>query len=385
MALATYAGLAAFDQSTAAHLDLSDELAAVLLADVFLLGRIPVRGVATNVDHYWVEDTLNSPTVTLNAAAAAGDTTLTVVSSAGLDEGALLIDDTLGSAEVIQVTNVVSSTSLTVVRAVGDSGPAAEAHANGALLRVIGSPKQEGDEQVNDVSNPRSRVHNVCQIFKKEVAISGTAQAINMAGVPDEFNHQIAMRLLEIRRELGQSVYGSVKVTAGGASGSDTVYRSMNGLRNFVRSQSSQLITTSQLLDETVVNALYRKIWDKGGMDTDFAVGHADQMTGFSEMYKDKVRLAPSERQRGVYVTKYLTDLGVELDLIIDRWALRQDLILGETKRLNLVPLQGRAMQSLPLAKAGDSMRGMIVGEYTLEVRNAGQAFSMHSNLSARP
>lgn len=384
MALSDFDGLASYDlgANAGAHLDLSDELHAVLNADTFLLGRIAVKGMATNVDHYWVEESLNATYVTLAEELDASETGVDVVSASGVQIGALLVDETLGKQEVMQVT-AISGTTLTVVRAVGDSAPAAETHANSSRLRIIGRPKPEGDETVTDETVARTRKHNVCQIFKKEVFISGTQTAIKMAGVPSEYQHQLAMRMLELRREMGMTAYASVKITNSGSGGSDSVYRSMDGIRNFVRGNSSQLITTAEAISESVVNKVYRKIYDQGG-EADFAVGSADQMTYFSEMYKDKIRLAPSDKMRGVFVTKFLTDLGVELDLVIDRWALPGDLLIGDTKRLALVPLQGRALQATPLAKQGDALRGMMVGEYTLEVHNAGQAFALHSGLTAR-
>lgn len=385
-AIPSYAGSASYGESATSHLDLSDELSAVLLADVFFLGRIPVKGEAFNVDHYWVEDTLNATTVTLNAITTASDTSWTFVSTTGLAVGSLLMDvgtsTTPGSTqpsgtqpELIQVVTVTNTTTCTVVRAVGDSAPAGQVHQSGALMRVVGSPKQEGDETVTDLSVTRARKQNTCQIFKKEVAISGTQMAIHMAGVPDEYNYQLAHRTLEIRRDLGISVMLSNLITAGGSGGSATVIRSMDGLRNRLRPQTAQVDTTSTAFSEELINQLYRKVYNQGA-EANFAVGTANQMTKFSELYKDKVRLSPSDRQRGVFVTKYLTDLGVELDLIIDRWALDSDVILGDEKRMRLVPLRGRAWQALPLAKQGDTFRGMIVGEYTAEWRNIAQAFS---------
>ena len=384
MALASYSGWGSYDAPNAAHLDLSDELSAVLNADTAMLGRIPSGGVATNVDHYWVNETLNAVTITLNEGAelSATDTTLTIVSNSAPRVGDLLMDEAIGKQEVMQVVTVTNATTLEVVRGVGDSAPAGEVHAAGAVLRVIGSPVQEGDAGVADRTVARTRVHNVCQIFKKEVEISGTQQAIRLAGVPDEYNHQLAMRMLQLRRELGQSVILGVKITNTGAGGSDSVYRSMDGIRNFTRANSSQLVTTSEAMGEGVVNNLARLIYNQGG-EYNFALGAADQMTKFSDLHKDKVRLAPSDKMRGVFVNKFLTDLGVEIDLIIDRWALKGDLIIGDQGRLKLVPLQGRALQGTPLAKTGDAMRGMIVGEYTLEVRNAAQCFALHSGLTA--
>jgi hypothetical protein len=383
-ALSGFTGLASYDvnPSQTGHLDLSDEISSILLADHFLLGMIGSKGQATQVDHYWLEDALNAHYVTLNGAIDNAATSISVVGIGGVQIGALLVDEALGSQEVIQVT-AVSGTTLTVVRGAGDAGPAAEAHLDQARLRIMARPKPEGDENVSDESTQRSRKHNVCQIFKSEVYISGTQSAVALAGVPNELAHQTAQRLMELTRQLSMTAWGGVKITSAGAGGSDSVYRSMDGLRNFVRAQASQLDTTAQALTEATVNKLYRKIWDLGGQ-ANFAIGHAEQMTAFSEMYKDKIRLAPTDASRGVYVTKFLTDLGVEIDLKVDRWVGKGDLLLGDSSRINLAWLKGRNMQQTPLDKRGDSLRAMMVGEATLEVRNAGQCFALASGLTAR-
>ena len=376
MALAAYAGAASYDQANAHFLDLSDVLSAILLADTFFLGRVSTGEAGTQTIHYWNEDALNATAVTCALAKDASETSFVVNSSAGLRIGALLLDEAIGSTEVIQVT-AISGTTLTVTRGVGDSAPAGETHLAAASFRVIGQPVQEGDEGVTDRSVARSVKNNVFQIFKSEVAISGTTKGIKSAGVPSEFNYQLGQRMLELKRELAMSHLTGVKV----AAGSDTVYRSMDGVRNVVRI-GGNTITTAEALSEEAVNALATLIWNDGG-EPDLAVGSEQQMSKFAEMYKDKIRLVASDRQVGRFITKFLTNKGIEVDLLTDRWAQKQDLLLLDSKRLSLHPLQGRAMHMEPLAKTGDSDRAMIIGEYTQVTRNASQAHALHSGLTA--
>ena len=378
MALAAYAGAASYDQADSAFLDLSDVLSAVLLADTFFLGRVSMGEAGTETIHYWNEDSLGATVVTNAAALDSSETGLNVGSAQGLRLriGALLADEAIGKTEVMQVT-AISTDAITVTRGVGDSAPAGEAHAAGASYRIIGMPVQEGDDGVVDRSVARSRKNNVFQIFKREVAVSGTVKSIKLAGVPNEFNYQIGQRMLELNRELGMSHLTGVKI----ATGSDTVYRSMDGVRNVVRI-GGNTITTSEALSEPAVNALNTLIWNDGGQ-ADLAVGHEAQMTKFAEIYKDKIRLAPSDKQVGRFITKFLTDKGTELDLITDRWALKGDLLLVDSKRLSLHPLAGRAMHMEPLSKTGDADRAMIIGEYTQVTRNAADAHALHSGLTA--
>lgn len=384
MALPSFGGLASYDAgANTTNLDLSQELSAIFLADTMFLGRIGTGPAVKAVDHYWLDDSLNANYVQLNGAVAAGDATITIDSSSLAPIGSLLVNETeVGVDEVLQVTAVNSATELAVNRAVGDGGPSASAHADNSRLRIIAQAKPEGDETVTDISTGRTRVHNVCQIFKREVKISGTMAETDMIGVPNEYQHQLSRRMDELKRELAMTIWASVKITNSGAGGSDTVVRSMNGVRNFVRAQSTQVDTASQAFGEPLINSLYKKIYDKGG-DASIAVAVADQLKKFSQLHQDKVRLSPSDRARGVFVTKYLTEYGVELDLLIDRWCLPGDLMLLDPSKVKLMPLQNRAFKATPLAPAGDALKGMIVGEYTLEVRNAAECFALATAITA--
>ncbi len=378
MALASYAGAASYDQADSHFLDLSDVLSAVLLADTFFLGRVKMGEAGTQTIHYWNEDSLNATVVTNAASLDASEVTLNVGSAQGLRLriGALLLDEAIGKTEVMQVT-AISTDQITVTRGYGDSAPVGETHAAAASYRIIGMPVQEGDSGVVDRSVVRQVKNNVFQIFKREVEVSGTTKAIKSAGVPNEFNYQIAQRMLEIHRELGMSHLTGVKK----AAGSDTVYRTMDGVRNVVRI-GGNVITTAEALGEDQVNALATLIWNDGGQ-ADIAVGNEIQMSKFAELYKDKIRLAPSDKQVGRFITKFLTNKGVEIDLLTDRWAQKQDLLLLDSSRLSVHPLAGRAMHMEPLAKTGDADRAMIVGEYTQVTRNAADAHALHSGLTA--
>ena len=382
-ALPGFTGWASYDAgSGTSNIDLSQELHAILLADTMFMGRIGSAAPAKNVDHYWLEELLNAHYVTLTAAlATTGNAEVSAGDLATVPIGSLLINESeAGVDEVMQVT-AASGTTLTINRGAGDSAPAAQAHLSGSRLRVMARAKQEGDENVTDRSRGRTRVHNVCQIFKTEVKVTGTHQAVDMAGVPNEYAHQLGNRLLELKRELAMSIWSGVKISNSGAGGSDSVVRAMNGVRNFVRSQSTQVDTSSTAFSEPLINALYKRVYDKGG-EASIAVGTAEQMNKFSSLHADKVRYAPSERARGVFITKYLTEYGVELDLLIDRWCLKGDLLIGDPKRVKLCPLQNRAFKATPLAQSGDALIGMIVGEYTLEVFNAADCFALATSLA---
>ena len=44
--------------------------------------------------------------------------------------------------------------------------------------------------------------------------------------------------------------------------------------------------------------------------------------------------------------------------------------MLLDSSRVQVMPLQGRSFHFKPLAPAGDAVRGQVIGEYTLEFKN---------------
>ena len=67
--------------------------------------------------------------------------------------------------------------------------------------------------------------------------------------------------------------------------------------------------------------------------------------------------------------------------MVMSRWVPQDKVLLLDSSRVNVLPLNGRSFQYKSLATTGDSESGMVVGEYTLEFRNE-RAHGMLSNLS---
>jgi hypothetical protein len=383
-------GLSSFDVVNANHVDLSDVLSSVLLSDAFLLGLVPFGGMATQTQHYWPEDQLNNNYVTQDAADAAAnpldllgaDTDIVLASAAEarlVRIGTLLKSTRIGAQEILQVT-AIAGTTLTVTRAYGSS--VLELHAAPFVYRIVGKPAQENSKDVADLSRDRTVENNICEIFKTEVELSNTAMAINQAGVPNELQHQLTYRTLEIKRELAISLYHSVKSAS---AGSDSALRTMGGIREFLSQVGGNVVPRTgapSALDAARVNALFRLAWNKGA-EPSVGVGPADQILKFATMNQDFVRYAPSDRMRGLFVERFLTNLGHEIELHIDRWMQDGEFMIIDPKRMKLMPLKGRNWQLQPLAKVGDGQRALMVGEFTLEVRNAKEAHAIDLDLSA--
>jgi hypothetical protein len=372
-------------QSATYKLDLSEVLSAILLDDTDFISEIGIAAeAATQTKHQWDEDTLNATTVLqsggTSAQMALGTTTGTIIrfssSMVGRITAGTLLKDTLsGKTEVIQVTGV-SSTSATVVRGYGATS--AQTHAAAAVWDIIANARPQGMTGPKDESVARTRSFNFTQIFSKGVVITGTANAIDHLGVGKEDMYQIDMRLRELKRELDRTAIMGVRAPNDVAA---TTYGTMGGVIDFVGFIGAGNVNGSaETLTPSVVNAMAKQVFDDGGNPMMLLVS-ALQKQKISTFDQEFRRSTLDSRRAGYTVEEFVTDLGVNLRVVVDRWVPEDVAMVLDTTRVKVLPLTGRAFFLEKLAKTADSENWQIVGEYTMEVRNADKAHAYHFNL----
>lgn len=384
MALQTPSRATSYDQSAVYKLDLSEVLAAILLDDTDFVSMIGISNeVAKQTKHSWIEDALNAVTIKQSGGTAnqlaLGTTsgTLLVLSAsqaARITAGSLLKNQLSGKTEVIQVT-ALSTNSATVVRGFGSTS--AVTHAAGAVWDIIANPRPQGMTGPKDESTTRGLKYNFTQIFSKGVKITGTAQAIEHAGVSAEDNYQIDLRLREMKRELDRTAIMGIRAATDVV---DATYGTMGGMIDFCGFlNTTNNISTAETLTTSVLNTMIKKCWDVGLTPTHILVGgvQKQKISSFDAEYR---RSSISDRSAGYTVEDYISDLGISLRVIVDRWMPTDVAIVFDSAKVKIMPLNGRAFFLEQLAKTGDSNDWQIVGEYTMEVRNA-DAACYHFNL----
>lgn len=384
MALASSSGVASFNQNAGDFLDLSNELAEIIRRDnTAFISRVGISGEATETKHTWVEDKLNANLVTDSGTGLVdgSGTSWTVVAANGLllKVGSLIRDTASGSAglEVMQVTAIATDT-ITLVRAFG--GTTGVAHAANFTARVIANPAQEGQDPPADESRLRTSVSNYTQIFQRGILVTHTMRSILQAGVADEFTFQIARRMLEIMRELDSSVILGI-APASNQQGNASTYRSMNGLLFYASQAGGNTNSTAEALTPAVLNTMAKQIWDSGGYPTFVLVsGNGKRaISAFDQSYR---RSDMATREAGYVVDRFLTDLGFQLDVIVDPWMPNDTVVVGDINKVRVMPLRNDAMRAEELAKTGRGWKAQVTGQYTCEVRNAKEAFAFHNALS---
>ena len=386
MALVDPTQAASFDQSAVYKLDLSEVLAAILLDDTDFVSMMGISNeVATQTKHSWIEDALNATTALQSGGTAAqmalGNTTGTVlrlssshITRSKITAGTLLKNKLSGKTEVVQVT-AVSSTSCTVNRGAG--GTSAQTHAAAATWEIIAHPRPQGMAGPADESTTRSLVHNFTQIFSKGVKVTGTASSIDHAGISSEDDYQIDLRLRELKRELDRTAIMGVRI----GDVSATVYNNMGGLIEFVGfiPSTTNNSGTAETLIPSVLNTMIKNCWDDGLMPDTILVGGV-QKQKISVFDAEFRRTTLDSRRAGYTVEEFVSDLGINLKVIVDRWVPNDVAVVFDSSKVKIMPLKGRAFFLEKLGKTGDSNDWQIVGEYTMEVRN-GDAAAYHFNL----
>ena len=385
MALADPTQGASFDQSAVYKLDLSEVLSSILLDDTDLLSVLGISAeAATQTKHSWVEDALNATTALQSGGSSAqmalGTTTGTVIRFSSshigrMTAGTLLKNQLSGKTEVIQVT-AVSGTSATVTRGYGATS--AQVHAAAATWEIIANPRPQGMAGPADISTTRALKHNFTQIFSRGVKITGTANAIDHAGVNKEDAYQIDLRLRELKRELDRTLIMGVRAP-NDVNGS--TYGTMGGLIDFIGFiEAGNVNGTAETLTPSVLNAMAKQVFDDGGMPTHVVVGgvQKQKISTFDQEFR---RSTLDSRRAGYTVEEFVTDLGWNLQIVLDRWVPNDVALVIDSSRVKVVPLTGRSFFLEKLAKTGDSNDWQIIGEYTAEVRNAGAAHAYHFNL----
>ena len=155
----------------------------------------------------------------------------------------------------------------------------------------------------------------------------------------------------------------------------------MGGIIEFASQATGNVTTTSEALILSVVNKMAQDIFDDGGTPNFILVG-GKQKRAISAFDQSARRSVYDATVAGYVVDKIITDLGYVLDVIVDPWMPDDTAIVGDLSKVRVMPLRGSAMRAEDLAKTGAGSKAQIYGEYTMEVRNATQAFAWHNALT---
>jgi hypothetical protein len=371
MALAAASPFASFDVTDGAQQrDISPVLQDAIFYDLNILSALNVDfgNPVFDTTHYWNEEALQADTVTVSGSVASTGTSVVLVAGNGARAhlGDLLYDTAANSTEVMQITSVSTDT-LTVTRTYNSTVAASIADA--AVLALIRSEQEGSDIGADKTLGPTVR-NNYTQIFAGayDLLVTGSQIARKMATneYQDFVARQLQARANEVKIGLSRAVLYSEKSSS---AGSDSVYRTMNGLRAWIRDNSGVVNTTSSAANYALLNLVNKSVVDLGVMPNLLLIG-TDLVGSIAGIDSGNRRMLESDQKSGYAVQQIMLNQTNMVDVVIDPRVKPGDFFLIDKSRFSARPLNGRALFVIAATDFVDGKKRRILGEWTCEVRN---------------
>ena len=370
MALAASAPFASFDVNANTNVqDYSPFLSEAIYLDLNWLSQginVGMDSPVYDTTHIWNQESLNARTGTVGTASVTSfGTAIAYVSATPFHIGDEIFDTSIGSTEIMQITDIASG-SLTVTRAYG--GSAALSIAASATLAIVGA-FQEGSDIATDGSVAPTAFLNYTQtIFGKDLLLTRQQRLRRMMTGAMEVTRQLANRATEIRFDLTRAtIYGEKNATT--AVGSDTQYRTMAGVRAFIRDNSGVTNATAAALSYANLNTYNKSVVDKGKYPNRLACG-TDLVGSISGYDASNRVLAESDSMAGYQVTKVRLNQGNVVEVVVDGRFKTGDAFLYANDQITALPFVGSAMFVIAATDFVDGVKRRIGGDWTVEVRH---------------
>jgi len=333
------------------------------------LGDSSVFAVSTK--HEWVQDYMLPNFITASTAINSA-TAATGIQVNGLGEaltvGTILENET--QTEVMQVSSIVGANSIVVTRAYG--GGAVGSLAAGGQLYVREMAGIEGaDHDGRHTRRLGDRKANTVGLFEMPVAASGTELAINLYG-NDSYDQAVAKGVVDMMHQLEKSVVRGV-LNSTNSLGSASQTRTMQGLRSWLTTVNSTVTASSFSANPHLyIGNVWQNIYEQGGSpDTEnwAIVAGPTYFRDISNLNDTKVEDSNQSELFKRVIRTYTGPLGTAT-VILSRVLSGTELLLVPRERVKVVPLQGRSFSYDEMGKTGDNKKGLLTGEYTIEVHH---------------
>jgi hypothetical protein len=226
------------------------------------------------------------------------------------------------------------------------------------------------------------RFGNYHQISVKDVAVSGTLEAVDKAGRDREMAYQRVLKSLELRRDIEKAI-GDTDVARDASdprkSASLTCWMtngSVGSGGSFATGDGTDTITggTDRALTLALIEDGMQDAWTDGGAPK-MLIGSAQNRANFSDLsatgnlVSNDVNMTQAKATTYVGSTSvYLTDFGT-LDVAPSRFMGNDRMFLIDPDFASLCTLSGRNFAEKDIAATGDAEKMQLITEWSLKVQ----------------
>jgi hypothetical protein len=203
------------------------------------------------------------------------------------------------------------------------------------------------------------------QIFDKVVQVSGTAEAVGTYGRTSDLAYAIAKAGKEIKRDIEHAFVGAGQA---GTAGNGSTARQLTSAANQINAATTNTAGTNRALTEALLLDVLQKCYEEGGEPNQVQVtpSHSVTVAGFA---------TASGRQRDFAtgttlvnaVDVIISPFG-QVSVVPNRFLDANTVLVLDTEYWSRAVL--RPMQTIVLAKTGDSDKRQMLTELTLVCEN---------------
>jgi hypothetical protein len=283
-------------------------------------------------------------------------TTLTVTDASIFQDGHVILID--AEYMVVKTADATGNTLTVYSRSYGGTNAT---HTTASTITIVGMARLEGDDAdfgpVVDITAP----YNYTSIFQKALKVTGTMQAISQYGKTNEKDYQANKALPHLFRLLESSLFHGIR-----SAGTASAPRSMGSIGSFL---SSNTVAAGGAIAKADIDGLAEEILLNGGMP-DTLVLHPSIANDLRTLLDNSsfIRVTQQETQFGMKAIKSIETQYGMLRMIEDRWCPLATAYMLDSRKVGTYQLRPFGWHDI--AKAGDSEKIEVVGEFSLLVAN---------------
>jgi hypothetical protein len=259
-----------------------------------------------------------------------------------------------------------------------------------ALATAAINAQLQGDDVTFAAATPTVRAGNRTQISRKEVIVSGTQEAVDKAGRNSEIVYQMSKKRDELKRDKEFVLVSNQAPVTGNSSTApqlrplcgwfatnvDMGTGGANGTTTAARTDGTQRALTLAMITTAQQNA-----WTQGGKPG-FLLTGPKQRGNITTLFGTAATkfYAVEDKKMTATIQAFEGDFGL-VKVVTDRFlrggqtGADREIFLIDPALWAVAHLKGRKNVTMDLAKTGDSEKGVVLTEYTLEARQeAGNA-----------
>lgn len=369
--------------------DLSDILSTVIKEQPYFIKAFPRKRSTVAIKHEWLEDVLAPTSTAFTSYSTTGTGSSLKGVFAGCNIAGFAVGDIvrrLGDPALYKIS-AASGTSITVTFVSSNGSEIADLSAvptTAGTLIFDHSPVLQGSSSGTSLFSVSEVEYNYTEILRGDVELTNTALAIRAYGNENQMPYQLKRALIAITRQMNNIALFGSRTTSDPTSSNP----SRCGGLYFFGTQSGGLgiDASSAACSLKLLNDAAQSILDAGGNPDTILCGPG-QARVISQLMRSQIHIDPNDSTRGVYANKVVSEsTGQLMNVFIEPSlsGLDTDVWVLDSSSLGLVYLRGRQIHSEPATAPGyDGLKFSIIGEFTLEFKNAKQKLCRISGLQS--